>query len=114
MGDLSAHFSRSEFRCHHCGRLVGPTSQLLAVLERLRARVGRPLRIVSGYRCPAHNAAVGGARGSRHKAGDAADIPSGYASARLAAECGAVGIGTKGSWAVHVDTRPGGPARWRY
>lgn len=119
MGDLSAHFSRSEFRCHGTGRPghpahgipVSPT--LVAHLEQLRAIVGRPLKIVSGYRCPWWNARVGGAPQSRHLKGDAADLPSGYATVAQAAAAGFSGIGNKGQWAVHVDTR-GYRARWTY
>ena len=114
MGDLSAHFSRSEFVCPHCGA-GGPTPQLVALLERLREiKGGRPLRIVSGFRCVPHNGQVGGAADSRHVHADAADIPEGYATIDEAARAGAVGVGNHGPWAVHVDWRPGGPARWTY
>jgi zinc D-Ala-D-Ala carboxypeptidase len=116
VGDLSPHFDRSEFRDKRTGELPAgaPSRALIDVLERLRSRVGRPLRIVSGYRSPATNKAVGGAPRSRHLYGDAADIPSGYATTAEAAAAGAVGIGSRGRWAIHVDTRPGPPARWRY
>lgn len=116
MGDLSAHFSRSEFRCHHCGKVVGPSPQLVASLERLRATVGRPIRIVSGYRCPTHNRAVGGAKASRHMAGDAADIdPALRVTIGQAERAGFTGIGyrARDRVVVHVDTR-GYRARWVY
>lgn len=113
MGDLSANFNRAEFACKHCGS-GGPTPQLIAIVQKLRNRVGRPLRIVSGCRCVPYNKTVGGALESRHVDGDAADIPEGYATVADAAACGAVGIGNKGPWAIHVDWRPGGPARWSY
>ena len=113
MGDLSPHFSRYEFDCPHCGA-GAPSPQLVERLERLRGIVGRPLSIVSGFRCVPHNKAVGGAPSSRHVNGDAADIPSGYASVAQAERAGFVGIGNAGAWAVHVDWRPGGPARWSY
>ena len=44
------------------------------VLEPLRRHVGGPILISSGYRCPALNTAVGGATGSQHMTGEAADI----------------------------------------
>ena len=47
------------------------------VLDPLRQAWGRPLTVTSGYRCPALNAAVGGARNSHHKRGMAADITTG-------------------------------------
>ena len=46
------------------------------VLEPLRRHVGGPILISSGYRCPALNTAVGGATGSQHMTGEAADIHS--------------------------------------
>lgn len=114
MGDLSQHFSRSEFRDHHTGHLVDPPAELLQVLEKIRAMRPGPLAIVSGHRCCTTNESVGGAPRSRHVAGDAADIPSGRATTAEAASAGAVGIGSKSGWAIHVDVRPGGPARWTY
>ena len=45
--------------------------------------------------------------------GDAADIPEGYATVDQAVAAGFTGIGSKGRWAIHVDTRPS-PARWTY
>jgi uncharacterized protein YcbK (DUF882 family) len=93
---------------------VGPPSELVRLLERLRELKGRSLVILSGHRCPASNRAVGGAPRSRHVVGDAADIPKGYATVKEAAAAGAVGIGDSDGWAVHVDVRPGPPARWSY
>jgi uncharacterized protein YcbK (DUF882 family) len=114
VGDLSANFSRAEFRdarnhsAHHVDH------RLVQVLEAIRALNGRPLRIVSGYRSPATNRQVGGAPNSQHLHGRAADIPAGRATVEQAAAAGAVGIGSRGGWAIHVDTRPGPPARWKY
>lgn len=113
VGTSSLHFRAAEFACPHCREsFVRP--RLLHVLERLRERTGHPLPIVSGYRCPVHNRAVGGARNSQHVYGSAADIPSHLATVHDAEMSGAVGIGRKGLWAVHVDVRDGGPARWVY
>lgn len=114
MGDLSAHFSRSEFVSEPPGASVHIDHRLVQVLEAIRALNGRPLRIVSGYRSPEHNKRVGGALRSQHLYGRAADIPAGRATVAQAAAAGAVGIGSRGEWAIHVDTRPGPPARWRY
>ena len=50
------------------------------VLEPLRAHLGHPITINSGYRCPALNKAVGGVQNSFHLTGRAADIPR-YAGA---------------------------------
>jgi len=43
-------------------------------LEMIRALVQYPINISSGYRSPAVNAAVGGAKASQHLSGHAADI----------------------------------------
>lgn len=44
------------------------------VLQPLRDKVGHPLRINSGYRCPELNRMVGGVPTSQHVKGEAADI----------------------------------------
>jgi zinc D-Ala-D-Ala carboxypeptidase len=48
--------------------------QLAQGLERVRALLGAPLEISSGYRCPALNEAVGGSSASQHLQGLAADF----------------------------------------
>lgn len=75
MSKLSEHFSEYEFECH-CGKceLVKPPEELLNVLEDVRSHFGRPVTVMSGYRCEIHNKNVGGAKKSRHKKGDASDI----------------------------------------
>jgi zinc D-Ala-D-Ala carboxypeptidase len=120
MGDLSEHFSRSEFACHGNGKAGHPPHpvtvdlELVGRLELLRSKKGgRPLRIVSGHRCAWWNRRVGGARSSQHLVGRAADIPPGYATESEARSVGFKGVGTKGAWAVHVDTRARA-ASWRY
>jgi len=74
MGDISAHFSLDEFRCK-CGCnqvIVHP--DLIEVLENVREFSGVPIQITSGFRCPDHNAAVGGTPDSAHLTGEAADF----------------------------------------
>ena len=44
------------------------------VLQPLRDALGTPLKINSGYRCPALNKAINGAKNSQHMTGQAADI----------------------------------------
>lgn len=52
-----------------------PRLVLLAeLLERIRATLGRPVIVTSGYRCESLNIAVGGATTSDHPRGHAADI----------------------------------------
>src|SRR5688572_9092281 len=115
MGDLSEHFSRHEFDSRD-GAKANPVPRLIECLERLRAICGnRPLRILSGYRSPAHNKKVRGARHSQHMYNRAADIPYRYATVVQAMQAGFTGIGDADGWAVHVDVRPGTRvARWTY
>ena len=107
MGDLSKYFSAWEFDCPHCGATKGPAPELLDVLDRMRHKLGRPLVIVSGYRCPEFNARVGGIPGSEHQWGRAADVPRGLFKAPAARLAGAHGCGLRDGWVVHVDVTPG-------
>lgn len=45
-----------------------------AILDPLRRALGKPIRISSGYRSPAVNAAVNGSKTSQHMRGEAADL----------------------------------------
>ena len=73
------HFTEREFRCRCCGELP-PSARanieaLVAnVLDPAREKLGKPITVNSGYRCPKHNLAVGGVKNSQHMAGEAADI----------------------------------------
>ena len=85
------------------------------VLDPLRDAWGGPIRVNSGYRCPALNKAVGGTPNSQHQRGEAADITVGSRSAnrRLLAlikrldlpvdQC----IDEKGCRWIHVSHRRG-------
>lgn len=44
------------------------------VLEPIRIKYGKPIKITSGYRCPELNRKIGGARNSQHVYGSASDI----------------------------------------
>lgn len=112
-GRISPHFTAKEFACPHCGvALVRPA--LLELLERVRSQSGKPLRIVSGYRCPVHNAQVGGAADSQHMYGTAADIAAGQLTISGAIRAMAIGIGSKGDSVIHVDARDGPRTMWTY
>ena len=54
--------------------IVTNLTRLAALLEQVRALVGAPIAISSGYRSPALNKAVGGAANSAHVLGLATDI----------------------------------------
>lgn len=147
-GRLSPNFLVSELRTRT--RSGGPKDgtcwvhrDLLSRLEAMRAHVGKPLGVISGWRDPAHNARVGGAKSSQHTfgvaqelkaissrlsrnaqliVGKAADLNRGYISLE---ECQSLGLfgglgyrevgGVK--WVTHVDVRsvdPRRPTTWRY
>lgn len=111
---LTEHFAENEFACRCCGMLptTGISMALLLGLERLRLRIGRPINISSGYRCPDHNRAVGGVWNSQHVKGTAADIyVDGMGVRELANICKQIfdGVGTYvDAGFVHVDMREGG------
>ena len=73
---LTKDFTLEEFACR-C-QSPGCTNQikldLVYRLQKLRDLCGFPLSVTSGYRCKLHNSAVGGAPGSKHLEGIAADI----------------------------------------
>lgn len=113
VGRLSEHFTAAEFACPHCGVCI-VRDALVQLAERIRSLDAKPLHIVSGYRCPVHNAAIGGATNSMHMYGAAFDLEHGRLTIARASRAMAVGIGSKGDYAVHVDVRDGAPARWVY
>lgn len=106
------NFNINEFRCKGSGKLPtnGMDNQLLLKLEELRYRLGnKPVVINSGYRTPSHNKKVGGASGSQHLYGKAADIAvRGVNAHRVYQEANKVfangGVG-KYTTFTHVDTR---------
>jgi uncharacterized protein YcbK (DUF882 family) len=87
----------------------------MARLEHLRADFGRGMPVTSGYRCPLHDAEIGG-RGA-HPTGHAVDVhvtgEDAYRLVMLAARHGMTGIGVnqRGDMAkrfIHMDDL-GGP-----
>jgi len=54
--------------------VIGNLRMLARGLDQVRRLLGHRLRITSGYRCAELNAAVGGAHGSQHTVGLAADF----------------------------------------
>ena len=72
-------FKEKELCCKCCGQLPPLAKENIEalvenVLDPLRERYGKPIIVNSGYRCAKHNAEVGGASGSQHMRGEAADI----------------------------------------
>jgi len=68
------HFRIEEFECKcGCGSRAMKRNTL-AKLDLARALAGVPFVVSSGYRCEAHNRAVGGKSSSAHTRGFAVDI----------------------------------------
>ena len=117
-GRCSEHFRFREFRSKGDG-WIKVDSALVRGLERYRSLLGKPVTIVSGYRDPAHNAAVGGASSSQHLFGNAADIPPALPLARVRDLRAFSGIGVDARTGLSATstsvtagrTRPAG--RWR-
>lgn len=112
---LSTNFTSKEFDCKGVGCCSSTpiNSQLVEYLQQIRDHFNKPITITSGYRCTTHNKNIGGATGSRHTKGDAADIVvSGITPAEVAQYAESIGIkgiglyetNTDGHF-VHIDTR---------
>ncbi len=76
------YFTRSEFACK-CGDAHTPycdgypaemQEAAVRLCDEVRTHFGRPGYIVSGLRCPQHNADSGGVANSQHMAGEAVDL----------------------------------------
>ncbi len=116
---MTANFARAEFACPCCS--AAPVTQTLAsALQGVRDIVHVPVHINSGYRCPEHNKAVGGAPASEHVQGIAADISAEcgwralYAAALRVPAFTEGGVGVypdSGAGFIHVDVRKK-RARW--
>ena len=73
---LTPNFTLTELRGADAPQAVQVRLRQLAELaEQFRLALGgRPMVVTSGYRSPAHNAAVGGVDGSQHTKGEALDF----------------------------------------
>ena len=93
--------------------------KLAKYLDKVRTYLGdRPIHITSGYRDPVSNRRVGGARYSRHMSGDAVDfwvegmdVVDVFYQLKSFHPQGGLAVG---NGFVHLDLRPGAPARWAY
>lgn len=114
----SSNFKVSEFACRD-GTFMPMDRALIGVLQKIRDRIGKPVRVTSGYRSPDYNKKVGGAADSMHMRGVAADIQvDGTDPAKVAAyaetlmpDTGGIGLYT-GQAFVHIDTREA-RTRWK-
>jgi len=116
MGDISAHFNRSEFSCKcGCGFDTVDTD-LLTLCEIIRELNGDvSLTPNSGCRCKDHNRKEGGSVLSQHLLGRAADLPVRNPEEVYKKLCNLYpniyGFGLYNNF-IHVDSR-NDKARWR-
>ena len=71
------YFTLNEFNCKCSNddcQVTKISEELIDLLQLLRARVGHPIHVLSGYRCSKHNTAIGSNESSQHRLGKAADI----------------------------------------
>lgn len=112
---VSENFLAKEFDCKGsgCCSTTKIDTNLIEVVQKIRTHFGKPTTINSAYRCEKHNKAVGGASGSYHTKGMAADISvkdiKPAEVAKYAESIGILGIGLyetdKDGYFVHIDTR---------
>lgn len=99
------HLKEWECSCSDCTETLVDLDHVTK-LQQLRSDLGASIKITSAYRCPKHNAAVGGSANSRHKVGDATDIQvSGMDPTAVQDACEHFdGLGRYDSF-THVDSR---------
>ena len=75
---LSKNFKKSEFKCRDGSEvpdeMMDNLKDLVESLQVIRDAIGKPIRIISGYRSPKYNRRIGGARKSQHMKAKAADM----------------------------------------
>lgn len=120
--DEIEYFSKKEFKCKCGGRYCDgyPAEidmQMVRYADEIRRRIGKPLGVNSGLRCPQHNRNEGGVDGSEHTQGNAVDLgkPDGVTPMEMA-EIAEEVMGNTGGigiyyWGIHIDTRAG-KSRW--
>lgn len=116
MGSINDYFSTEEFACRcRCG-FDSVDAELVQVLTDVRQHFNSPVKVTSGNRCKTHNKVVGGAPGSKHQEGIAADFKVVGVSASRVQEyleekyTDKYGIGRYPN-RTHIDVRPE-KARW--
>jgi uncharacterized protein YcbK (DUF882 family) len=87
------------------GLMMNPS--FVQTIDQIRAKLGHPLHINSGYRTESHNALVGGVPGSAHTKGLACDIECIDGSTRFQLIKYALDLGIKrigiGDTFIHLD-----------
>lgn len=114
-------FNPEEFRCKCGGKYCNgfpaePHEKTVRYANAIRKRLGKPVPVNSGLRCPTWNQIQGGVSNSNHMTGGAADLgcPDGTTPAEMWDVATAVmgktgGIGIY-DWGIHIDD--GVYSRW--
>jgi uncharacterized protein YcbK (DUF882 family) len=71
---VSANFKVKEFACTDGSDPIFIDTELVKILQKIRAHFGKSVTITSAYRTPTKNKACGGTTYSQHLYGKAADI----------------------------------------
>lgn len=114
-------FDREEFRCQCGGKYCNgfpnePHEATVRFADAIRRRVGKPIHVNSGLRCPTWNSIQGGVANSNHMTGGAVDLgcPAGVtpeemkqAAEKVMGNTGGLGIY---DWGIHIDD--GVYSRW--
>ena len=114
-------FTREEFRCKCGGKYCNgfpaePHEATVRFADEIRKRLGKPIPVNSGLRCPTWNRIQGGVSNSNHMNGGAADLgrPSGITSVQMKTIAEEVMGNTGGigiyDWGIHIDD--GVYSRW--
>lgn len=108
--NIAKNFKLKEFACQDGSDTILYDTVTVGYLQKIRDHFGKPVNITSAYRTPTHNKAVGGAAGSLHVQGKAADFyingvePADIAAYAESIGCLGVGLYTKKRF-VHIDSR---------
>lgn len=114
---VSENFRVREFACTDGSDPIFIDTELVTVLQKVRAHFGKSVTITSAYRTPTKNKACGGSTYSQHLYGRAADVKiSGVSPKKVAAYAETLlknkgGIGIYATF-THIDTRAT-KARWK-
>ncbi len=107
---LSANFRVKEFACTDGSDPVFIDSDLVNILQKIRAHFGKAVTITSAYRTPTKNKACGGSAYSQHLYGRAADIKVNGVTPKKVAEYAEKLLKNSGGIGVyktftHIDVR---------
>ena len=110
------HFKLDEFACNCCG-VIRMDDNFLRMIDQARDLAGVKFIIVSGYRCPTHNAEVG-STSQNHTRGKAADIFCNAGPVRLRIVRDLLVVGFQrlgiGPTFIHADITEGASSIWLY